>query len=68
MKLRLSFQFQVPLFGFFMRRVLAAETAVLVELDPLRRLLLVLRRGVVTPLTFLASERDDVPHGSLGHF
>jgi hypothetical protein len=40
----------------------AAEAAELAELEPLCRLLLVLRRAVVAPLTFLASERNDVPH------
>jgi hypothetical protein len=45
-----------------MSRVLPAEAAELAELEPLRRLLLVLRRAVIAPLTFLASERDDVSH------
>jgi hypothetical protein len=49
--------------AFPMRRVFATEAAELRELQPLRRLLLVLRRAVIAPLTFLASERDDVPHG-----
>src|SRR3982751_3336086 len=48
-----------------MRRMFAAEAAEFAELEPFRRLLLVLRRAVIAPLTFLASERDDVPHGRL---
>jgi hypothetical protein len=40
-----------------------AEAAVLAQLEPLRGLLLVLRRAVVAPLTFEARERDDVSHG-----
>jgi hypothetical protein len=46
-----------------MRRVLAAEAAEFGKLQPLGRLLLVLRRAVITPLAFLTRERDDVPHG-----
>src|SRR5262245_14665678 len=46
-----------------MRRVLAAEPAEFRELQPVRRLLLVLRRAVVPPLALGARERDDVPHG-----
>ena len=45
-----------------MRRVLAAEAAELAELQPLGRLLLVLRRAVVTPLTLSARQRNDVSH------
>ena len=45
-----------------MIRVLAAEAAVLAELEPLCRLLLVLRRAVVAPLTFEARQGDDVSH------
>ena len=45
-----------------MSRVLPAEAAELAHLEPLGRLLLVLRRAVVAPLTFEASERDDVSH------
>ena len=47
-----------------MRRVLPAEAAVLAELQPLRRLLLVLGRAVIAPLTVLARQRDDVSHGA----
>src|SRR5687768_1585159 len=46
-----------------MRRVLPAEPAVLAELQPLGRLLLVLRRAVVPALTVTARQMDDVPHG-----
>jgi hypothetical protein len=42
--------------------VLAAETAVLVELDPLSRLLLVLRRAVIPALAVAAREMNDVSH------
>src|SRR5262245_29794044 len=45
--------------------VLAAEAAVLAELQPLRRLLLVLGRGVVPPLAVRTLEDDVVAHGSL---
>src|SRR5689334_17666372 len=46
-----------------MRRVLAAVAAEFRELQPLGRLLLVLRRAVVAPLALLACEGDDVSHG-----
>jgi hypothetical protein len=46
-----------------MRRVLAAKAAVLAELEPLGRLLLVLGRAVVAPLALGARQRDDVSHG-----
>jgi hypothetical protein len=42
--------------------MLPAEAAVLVELDPLRRLLLVLRRAVVPALAVAAREMNDVSH------
>jgi hypothetical protein len=45
-----------------MRRVLATETAVLAELQPLRRLLLVLRRAVVTTFALAARQLNDVSH------
>src|SRR4029453_12239778 len=48
--------------ALFMRRMLSAEAAVLAELQPLRGLLLVLRRAVVAPLTFGARQRNDVSH------
>jgi hypothetical protein len=46
-----------------MSRVLAAEAAEFREFQPLRGLLLVLRRAVVAPLALGARERDDVSHG-----
>ena len=46
-----------------MRRVFAAEAAVLVELDPLRRLLLVLRRAVVPALAVATRHVNDISHG-----
>jgi hypothetical protein len=39
-----------------------AETAVLAQLEPLRRLFLVLGRAVVAPLTGLARQGNDVSH------
>src|SRR5690349_5100536 len=45
--------------------MLAAEAAVLAELDPLRRLLLVLRRAVVPTLALAAREMNDVSHTEL---
>src|SRR5262245_45288117 len=53
------------LFRFLVRGVFAAVAAVLAEFQPLRRLLLVLRRAVVAALTFAASHRDDVSHGAI---
>src|SRR4030095_165929 len=47
-----------------MRRVLATEAAELRELQPIRRFLLVLRRGVVAPLALRAGQRHDVSHYS----
>src|SRR3990167_8838232 len=47
------------------RLVLPAEPAELLQLEPLGRLLLVLRRAVVAALTFTARQLDDVSHGSL---
>jgi hypothetical protein len=40
----------------------SAEAAVFAHFEPLAALLLVLRRAVVPPLTFVARERDDVSH------
>jgi hypothetical protein len=51
------------LFRFLVRRMLAAEAAVLRELDPLRRLFLVLRRAVVAALAVAAGHMNDVSHG-----
>jgi hypothetical protein len=42
-----------------------AEATELAHLQPLGRLLLVLGRAVVAPLTLDAGERDDVSHNSL---
>jgi hypothetical protein len=53
---------QSALLGLFMSRVLPAEAAVLAHFQPLCRLLLVLRRAVIAPLTLEAGERDDVSH------
>jgi hypothetical protein len=50
------------LFRFAMRDVLAAETAVLAQLEPLARLLLVFGRAVIPALTLGARQRDDVSH------
>ena len=52
----------LQLLRFLMRRVLAAEAAILRELEPLARLLLVLGRAVVAPLALVARQRDDVSH------
>ena len=46
-----------------MARMLPAEPAVLAHLEPFGRLLLVLRRAVVAPLTLEARKRNDVSHG-----
>jgi hypothetical protein len=48
--------------------MLPAEPAELAHLEPFSRLLLVLRRAVVAPLTFEARERDDVSHIQLSAF
>ena len=45
-----------------MRRVLPAEAAELVELQPLRRLLLILRGAVIPALTVAARKMNDVSH------
>ena len=50
------------LLRFLVRRVLPAEPAVLAELQPLRRLLLVLRRAVVPALAVAARQMNDVSH------
>src|SRR5207247_1395334 len=44
------------------RRVLAAEAAVLLELELVRRLLPVLQRRIVPALAFAAGEVDDLSH------
>jgi hypothetical protein len=50
------------LLRFFMRGVLPAEPAVLVEFQPIRRLLLVLGRAVVPPLALPARQLNDISH------
>jgi hypothetical protein len=57
-------KFAPPLFHFLMRRVLAATAAEFLELQPLRRRLLVLR-GRVVPLFALATLQR---HNFSGHF
>ena len=52
----------------FMRRVLATEAAVLAELEPLGRLLLVFRRAVVATLALSARQLNDVSHAVPGQF
>jgi hypothetical protein len=51
------------LLGLFVSRVFAAKATELAELEPLGRLLLVLRRRVVAPFALGTRERDDVSHG-----
>jgi hypothetical protein len=48
-----------------MRRVLFAEGAVLAELQPFCRLLLVLRRAVVATFALAARQLNDVSHGCI---
>jgi hypothetical protein len=50
------------LLGLPVRDVLAAEAAVLAQLDPFARLLLVLRGAVVTAFALGARQGDDVTH------
>ena len=50
------------LLRLLVRRVLPAETAVLGELNPLCRLLLVLRRAVIAAFAITAREMNDVSH------
>jgi hypothetical protein len=52
----------LQLLAFLVRRMLPAEPTELAHLEPLGRLLLVLGRAVIAPLTFGARERDDVSH------
>jgi hypothetical protein len=67
-KFKLTFKFAVCtlhlLFRFLMRRVLATEATVLAELEPLGRLLLVLRRAVVPALALTTGQLNDVSHKS----
>ena len=48
-----------------MSGVLPAEAAELAHLEPLGRLLLVLRRAVIPAFALGARHRDDVSHGDL---
>jgi hypothetical protein len=50
------------LLGLAMAGVLSAEPAVLAELEPLARLLLVLGRAVVATFALVARQADDVSH------
>src|SRR5687767_14080448 len=50
------------LLGLLVPCVLAAVPAVLAQLEPLGRLLLVLRRAVVPPFALVARQRNDVAH------
>jgi hypothetical protein len=52
----------LQLLALLVRRVLSTEATKLGELEPLGRLLLVLRRAVVAPLALLARQGDDVSH------
>jgi hypothetical protein len=47
-----------PLLSFLVASVATAETAELTELQPFRRRLLVLRRNIVTVLTFRALQHN----------
>src|SRR3954470_22504460 len=60
-----NLQSAIVLLAFFVRRVLPAEPAELAHLEPFRRLLLVLRRAVVTTLALGAGHRNDVSHSCL---
>ena len=60
---QLDYQIHASLLRLLVRSVLTAEAAVPTEFQPLGRLLLVLRRAVVAPLTVGARQRNDVSHG-----
>ena len=51
-----------PLFGLAMGRMLAAKAAVLAEFELVRRGALILGRGIIALLAFLAGKRDDDSH------
>ena len=51
------------LLGFFVRRVLAAETTILVELKLVGSVLFIFCRGVIALLALGASQGNDIPHG-----
>src|SRR5262245_46618768 len=55
----------VGLLLLLVRSVLAAERTELLQLDPLRRLLLVLGRAVVATLALAARHMNDVSHRSI---
>jgi hypothetical protein len=50
------------LLGFFVRSVRTTETAVLLKFQPVRGFLLVLRRRIVSTLTFPARQMNNIPH------
>jgi hypothetical protein len=52
------------LFYFFVGRVMAASRAELLQLQPVLRLLLILRLRVVAVLAITALQRDDFSHPS----
>ena len=52
----------MSLLRLFMSRVLPAEAAELAHLEPLRRLLLVLRRAVIAAFAVAAGHVNDVAH------
>jgi hypothetical protein len=53
------------LLALLMARVLPAEPAVLAHLEPIGRLLLVLRRAVVAPFALQTRQSDDISHGCI---
>jgi hypothetical protein len=58
-----TFHFELELrLGFLVRRVLAAEPAVLIQVQLVGRVALVLGRRIVFPLALAAGEKDDLTH------
>ena len=55
-------QRRTGLFGFPVRRMLSAETAVFTKLQLVRCILFVFCRGVITLLALGASQGNDIPH------